>query len=107
VASGSLLGEHECTVDGHLEEPARRFEQPNVGIGIHLRELGRQTGGSWLVVSDNTVLDSHMHDRHRAAGLEHNRANRSGDGRRCQGDYTYVTANLVSPHLVPYLFDPC
>ena len=61
VASSGLFGEHECTVDSHLEESARRLEQPNLRLRIDLLKLGRQTGSSGLVVSDNTVLDRYMH----------------------------------------------
>jgi hypothetical protein len=74
VASCRFLGEHERAVDGHLEESAGRLEQPDFGIRKGLLELSRQTGGSWLVVSDDAVQDRHMHDRHqRRACSEHNR----------------------------------
>jgi hypothetical protein len=63
VAPCRFLGEHEHAVDGHLEESARRLEQPDCGIRKGLLELSCQTGGSWLVVSDNAVLDRHVHDR--------------------------------------------
>jgi hypothetical protein len=64
VAPGRLLGEYQCAVDGHLEESAGRLEQPNFGIRIGLLDLSRQTGSSGLVVSDDAVLDRHMHIRH-------------------------------------------
>jgi hypothetical protein len=66
VPSGGLLGEYDGTVDRHLEETARGLEQSNFSIRIRLLELSRQTGGSGLVVSDNTVLD---HDTHKATRL--------------------------------------
>jgi hypothetical protein len=87
VASFRFLGEHECAVDGHLEESARRLEQPDLGIRKGLLELSCQTGGSWLVVSDNAVLDHHLHDGRQGLRVRRTTAaNRSGDGRRCQGE---------------------
>jgi hypothetical protein len=74
VAPCRFLGEYEHAIDGHLEESARRLEQPDVGIRKDLLEFSCQTGGSGLVVSDNAVLDRHMHDRRQVfAHSEENR----------------------------------
>lgn len=56
-----LLGEHELAVDGNLKESPGRLHQPDLGIGVGLLQLGRQTGGPGSIVSDNAVLDNHMH----------------------------------------------
>src|SRR3990172_274365 len=61
VAPQGLLGEHQVAVHGHLEDPARRRNQPDVGVGHFALQLSRQTGGSGLVVSDDAVLDDHPH----------------------------------------------
>jgi hypothetical protein len=55
------LGEHQAAIDRHFEHPAGRGDQAHVGIGPRLLELGRQTGGSRLVVSDNAVFDDGAH----------------------------------------------
>jgi len=57
----SLLREYQIAVDGHFEDAARRGHQPDFGIGYLMLQLSRQTGGSRLVVSDDTVLDDHAH----------------------------------------------
>ena len=59
------LREHELPVDRNLERPAGRFDQPHGCFGIPAFNLGRQTGGPWLVVSDDAVLDA---DEHRSSG---------------------------------------
>jgi hypothetical protein len=74
VAPCRFLGEHERAVDGYLEKSARRLEQPDFGIRKRLLELSCQTGGSRLVVSDDAVLDRHVHGRRQGLrGLEENR----------------------------------
>jgi hypothetical protein len=55
------LGEDQHVVHRHLEHSTRRRDQLDVGIGIRLLQLSRQTGGSGLVVSDDAELDTHMH----------------------------------------------
>ena len=56
-----LLRKHQVTVHRHLEHPARRGHQPDLGVGDLRLQLSRQTGGSWLVVSDDAILDDHAH----------------------------------------------
>src|SRR6266852_9287681 len=61
VASRCLLGENAATVDLHLEHAARGLDQLHVGVRVGLADFGRQTGGSWLVVSDDAVFDRNAH----------------------------------------------
>ena len=61
MTPGRLLREHEIAVNRHLEYPTGRLDQPDLGVRIGLLQLGRQTGGSGLVVSDNAILDRHLH----------------------------------------------
>jgi hypothetical protein len=56
------LGEDQHVIHRHFEESTRGRDQLDVGIGIRLLQLSRQTGGSGLVVSDDAKLDTHMHD---------------------------------------------
>jgi hypothetical protein len=56
-----LLGEDELPVHLDLEDPARRRDEADVGVRESLLQLGRQTGGSRLVVSDDAILDRHPH----------------------------------------------
>ncbi len=69
VAPEGLLGVDQFTVHGDFEDAAGRRDQPDVGIGNDCLQLGRQTGGSGLVVSDDTVLDKHLHARLLPSGL--------------------------------------
>jgi hypothetical protein len=55
------LGEEELAVHRHLEDPAGARDETNLGVGELLLQLGRQTGGPWLIVSDDAVLDHHAH----------------------------------------------
>ena len=61
VASQRPLGEKATTIDLHFEHAARRLDQLHVGVGVGLADLGRQTGGPWLVVSDDAVFDRDAH----------------------------------------------
>jgi hypothetical protein len=56
------LGEDQRVIHRHLEDSTGGRDQLNVGSGIRLLQLSRQTGGSGLVVSDDAELDTHMHD---------------------------------------------
>ena len=56
-----LLGEDAAPVDFHLEHAARRLDQLHVSVGVDLADLGRQTGGSGLVISDDAVFDGDAH----------------------------------------------
>ena len=55
------LGENQLSVDGDLEHAAVGGDQLAIGTQA-LLELGRQTGGPWLVVSFAAVFDSNFHD---------------------------------------------
>jgi hypothetical protein len=70
VSTHSFLGEHQLAVDRHLEKTSGRLDQADLGFGKGLFQLSRQTGGSRLVVSDNAILDRHMHSRDHPFGLE-------------------------------------
>ena len=55
------LREHEIAVHDDLEDPARGFDQLNIGVGVRFLDLGRQTGGPRLVASDAAVFDGDLH----------------------------------------------
>lgn len=57
------LGIDQGPVGGHFERAAGRLHQANVRFRERLLELGRQTGGPWLVVSNDAVLDRDFHVR--------------------------------------------
>ena len=61
VASQRLLGENATAIDLHFEHAARRLDQLHVGVRVGLADFGRQTGGPWLVVSDDAVFDGDTH----------------------------------------------
>lgn len=50
-------------VHGDLKQATRRLDQLHLGVGPVLPDLGRQTDGSGLVVSDDAELDcgAHVH----------------------------------------------
>ena len=58
---GGFLGEDPTSVDVDLEDAARRLDQPHVSVREGIAELGRQTGGPRLVVSDDAVFDGDGH----------------------------------------------
>src|SRR5947209_13633460 len=60
VPSQPLLGEHPAPVHFHLEYAARRLDELDVGVRVCLANLGRQTGGPRLIVSDDAILDGDM-----------------------------------------------
>jgi hypothetical protein len=53
-------------VDGHLEPAAAAGLQRQLGVGKRLTNRGRQTDGSWFVVSDAAELDIDAHGTSRA-----------------------------------------
>ena len=61
VASHRLLGENAATVDVHFKHAARRLDQLHFGVWVGRANFGRQTGGPWLVVSDDAVFDRNAH----------------------------------------------
>jgi hypothetical protein len=62
MPAGCLLGKHQLAIDSHLEQTSGRLHQADLRVGKHLSQLSRQTGGSRLVVSDNAVLNRHIHE---------------------------------------------
>jgi len=61
MAPLGLLREHQVSVGRHFEDAAGRWDEPDVSVGKLVFQLGRQTGGSGLVVSDDAVLDHYPH----------------------------------------------
>jgi methyl-accepting chemotaxis protein len=61
VPSQPQLREDHGAVDGHLERAAGRLDEPNVRVWVPLLQLGRQTGGPRIVVSDDAILDADDH----------------------------------------------
>ena len=76
MAAQRLLGEHELSFHHDLESSPGRFDEPYFRLRKCLLELGRQTGGPGLVVSDDAEFDR---DDHRATFLQvrHVDSNRS------------------------------
>ena len=56
-----LLGEDPAPIHLDLEHTAGRLDQFHVGVRVDLPDLGRQTGGPGLVVSDDAVFDRYSH----------------------------------------------
>jgi hypothetical protein len=56
-----LLGEDDLPVHLDLEDPTRRWDEAHFRVREGLLQLGRQTGGQRLVVSDDAILDRHPH----------------------------------------------
>jgi hypothetical protein len=68
VATQRLLGKHQLPVHHDLEYPAGGRDQLDLRLGKRLLDLGRQTGGPRLIVSDDAVLDGDLHARPLLAG---------------------------------------
>jgi hypothetical protein len=60
--------EHRISVAVHLEASAARRNHLDLGVRELAANLGRQTDGPWLVVSDLTELDRDFHRREWWAG---------------------------------------
>lgn len=56
------LGKDQGAIHRHLEHAARGLHQAHLRLGEELSKLGRQTGGPWLIVSNNAVFDGDLHD---------------------------------------------
>lgn len=53
-----FLGVQQVAVEADLEDAVAAFHQ--LGLEVEtLLQFGRQTGGAWLVVSNDTVFDAH------------------------------------------------
>ena len=59
------LLEYRLVVPLHLEAATAGRNQLDARVGKRAPDLGRQTGGPWLVASNGAVLDG---DRHRSNG---------------------------------------
>ncbi len=70
------------SVAEHLEPAAARPDQSNLGVRVLLADLGRQTGGAWLVVSDRAEFDRDRHDP--VAEVRALHVCISGAGRECK-----------------------
>ena len=65
----------------HLEASPTRGNQLDLGVRVLAANLGRQTDGPWLVVSDLAVLDGDLH-RQVWLALKLTRRERHADVRR-------------------------
>lgn len=63
VALEFRLLKHRDSVTHNLEAAAGRSDELQLGVRKFALELGRQTGGPGLVVSNATVLDGDFHSR--------------------------------------------
>ena len=64
----------------HFKAPAPRRNHLDLGVRERAADLGRQTDGPWLVVSDLTELDRDLHRRLRGlAGWKLTRRQRHAD----------------------------
>jgi hypothetical protein len=61
MPAGGFLGKDQLSIHGYLEQTSGRLHQAHLCIREHLFQLSRQTGGSGLVVSNNAVLNRHIH----------------------------------------------
>lgn len=61
VAPDRLLGEDPTSIHFHLEHATGGLDQLHIGVRVNLADLGRQTGGPRLVVSDDAVFDRDSH----------------------------------------------
>jgi hypothetical protein len=61
VSAEGPLGEHQGVALRDLEHPAGGLDQAYLRVGERLPELGRQTGGPGLIVSDDAEFDGDLH----------------------------------------------
>jgi len=61
VAFQGLLGEEQAAVGFDFEDAAGGFDELHFRIRERVADLGRQTGGPWLIVSDDAVFDRDSH----------------------------------------------
>lgn len=69
MAPEGALGEHQGLVDSHLKRAPRGRDEVHDGLREGLLQLGRQTGGPRLVVSNYAVFDRDLH-RNVGAGVQ-------------------------------------
>jgi hypothetical protein len=58
-----LLREDEDAVALHVEDAAASLEKVDLRVGVARADLGSQTGGPRLVVSDDAISDRDVHVR--------------------------------------------
>jgi hypothetical protein len=61
VAAELSLGKDQITVEDDLVDTTGRLDQLDLGVGVGLVNLGRQTGGPWLVASNTAVFNRYLH----------------------------------------------
>jgi hypothetical protein len=61
MAAQRLLRKDAAPIDLDLEHAAGGLDELDLGMRIRAPNLGRQTGGPWLVVSDDAELDRNLH----------------------------------------------
>jgi hypothetical protein len=61
VTARCLLGEDQLAINHDFEQAAGGLHQTHLDLGERLLQFSRQTGSSGLVISNNAVLDGHMH----------------------------------------------
>ena len=59
------LGEDQSAVHRYLEYTTGGLDQAHLRLGEGLPQLGRQTGGPGLIVSNDAVFEGDLHDEHR------------------------------------------
>jgi hypothetical protein len=94
VAAQSLFGENAPSVHFDLERAPRGLDQLDLGGGEFLANLGRQTGGPGLIVSDDAEFDRDAHGE-RIAALDMPR--HTADLARIQSDRNRRQACQRSP----------
>jgi hypothetical protein len=89
VPAQGFLGKKAVSVDVHLEHAAGGFDELDLCLRKCLADLGRQTGGPWLVVSDDAEFDGYAHTVSvRIAALDTPR-------------HTAELARIPTPHWMP------
>ena len=58
--AGGVLGVDQTTVDGDIEYTPTSLNQRRLHTGC-LLDTGRQTGGSWDIISLYAILDRYLH----------------------------------------------
>jgi hypothetical protein len=69
VTSDLRFLEDRISIANDLEAAAARWDQLNFRVGKSGLDLGRQTGGAWLVASDGAVFDAEFHGRDGAGAI--------------------------------------
>jgi methyl-accepting chemotaxis protein len=100
MAAGAQLREHQRPIHRDLERPARRVDQAHLGAREGVPQLGRQTGGPGMVVSDDAVLDTDPHAALPIGATSEVNGALAGPATRLQfsrDSSTFATAPVTSP----------